>query len=238
MSDAPPEVRYGKVVGRFVRFVADGPDAGNAPDELPLEGTVILTPNVTAMRWAGTAPSRMAVIESLVCRIVNGDLCAPGSETPGVWVVATDQPDAAPSRVQWKATFVFRDLTTQPAPVLFEVPTSDPDNPASGIVDLSTILPVAPDPGVITVVSHEDRIAAQAAADRAERTADQMAAATPTWWVGRQEEYDAIEIHEPGVLYVITTASVPLRHWWSGTQAELDALPARDAQTLYVVQEA
>lgn len=238
MTDAPSAVQYGKVIGRFVRFVADGPDPGSIPDELPLNGSIILTPTITAMRWAGTTPPRMAILEKLVCKIVDGELCAPGSSEPGVWVVATEQPSAAPSRVQWKATFAITDLAVQPSPVLFDVPIYDPADPASGVIDLSVVVPVSADPGTVTVVSHADRVAAEAAADRAERIADEMAAATPTWWVGTLAEYDAFPTHDPGVLYVISTSSVPLRHWWTGTQAELDAIASRDNQTLYVVQEA
>ena len=158
MSDVPDGVAYGRVIGRFVSFLADGPDEGDVPDEIPLSGDVVLTPRVSVVRWPTVVPPRMAVIQSLTPPIVGGVLSGPGGVGEGVFVVATEQPHGEPSRVQWTASFRFSGVSPQPSPVTFEVP-------ADGVVDLSTIVPVGPVPGTVTVVSHEDRVAAEAAAE-------------------------------------------------------------------------
>src|SRR6478609_3287514 len=151
MADVPSEVRYGRVVGRFVLVVADSDDPGNLPEELPLGGTITLTPNVRIMRFPTTDPARLAVISPIVCTLVDGWLTAEGNTEPGVNLVASEQPEGQPSNIQWTATFQFDGLTStqQPSPVIIEVP---PDTE----VDLTTIVPVSPDPGTVELVTHED----------------------------------------------------------------------------------
>lgn len=163
MPDVPDVVQYGKVTGRFVSFRADSSDAGDAPDEVPLTGKVTLTPTVSYMRWRNTTPPRLSAIEPIVCQIVDGNLKAPDG-LGDVYVVATDQPDADPNIVQWKASFRFDGSTSQPADAVFNVP-------ANGSVDLAVVIPAEEQPGVVIVVSAEDRLAAEAAAIRAEAAA-------------------------------------------------------------------
>lgn len=157
MADVPGVVKYGKVVGHFVSFVADTDDSGNVPDEVPLTGTVTLTPNVPIMKFPTTSPPRTAFLGPIICRLIDGHLTAPNSQTPGVWLTASEQPDGSPSNVQYTATFQLTGVSSgaQPSPIIFEVP---PD----GEVDLTLIIPETPDPGTVIVVSHEDRLAVEA----------------------------------------------------------------------------
>jgi len=53
---APDPVLYGRVTGKFVQFLADSPDTGTQPDELPLTGTVRLEPLVPIVRWPAATP--------------------------------------------------------------------------------------------------------------------------------------------------------------------------------------
>ena len=106
------------------------------------------------MRWPSVDPPRLAVATSLDCPVVNGDLCAPGTTVPGVPLVATDQPTAQPVLIQWRATFHLTGVTTQPAAVIFNVPTG-------GEVDLALVVSIPPEPPAIVMVSVET--AAQAA---------------------------------------------------------------------------
>lgn len=163
MPDVPDVVQYGKVTGRFVSFRADSSDAGDAPDEVPLTGKVTLTPTVPYMRWRHTTPPRLSAIEPIVCQIVDGNLKAPDG-TGDVYVVATDQPDADPNIVQWRASFRFDGSTSQPGDTTFNVP-------ANGEVDLAVVIPAEEQPGVVVVVSAEYRDQAEAAADAAEASA-------------------------------------------------------------------
>lgn len=171
MADVPSQVTYGEVVGHFVQFIADTSDPQNIPDELPLTGTVTLTPLTNILRYPSTTPPRLVIASPVVCRVLDGDLCPPGDETtPGVWVIATDQPAASPSKVQWQATFNLTGVRVQPSPIIFDVP-------AGGVIDLAVLTPVPPEPPAVLVVSNQDAVAAQQAADRAEAAADRAEAA-------------------------------------------------------------
>src|SRR3954469_1792707 len=110
MTDVPPQVAYGAIVGRFVSFLIDSSDPGNVPDEKALNGTVNLEPLTKISRWPTTAPPRLAIAQPALCKVIDGDLCPPdalNNSAPGVYVIATDQPDGQPTSIQWRATFNF-----------------------------------------------------------------------------------------------------------------------------------
>lgn len=165
MADVPSQVNFGEVVGRFVQFLGDSEDPEQKPDELPLTGTVILSPLTTIIRFGSTDPPRLAFPRPVVCRVIDGDLYPPSGTTPGVWVIATDQPSGAPTKCQWQAIFSLNETQVQPSPVIFNVP-------AGGTVDLSVIAPVPAEQPSVNIVSHEDAVAARQAADEAAVSAD------------------------------------------------------------------
>lgn len=149
MADIPSAVAYGQVTGRFVKFIADSGDAANVPDEVPLTGKVILTPQTTVIRWPGTTPPRLAVADVVTCLVsATGDLAAPDGSGGGVYVIASDQPQGQPSTCQWRATFEFDAVKTQPGSVLFNVP-------ANGVVDISQMVDIPPQPPVEVVYATE-----------------------------------------------------------------------------------
>lgn len=169
MVNVPEGVQYGRVQAHLVAFIADTHDGDVVPDEVPLTGVVVLTPTVSAVRFPTTVPPRTAVVQALRCPVIGGDLYPPGTplegplpDTPGVVVVASDQPAGLPGTVQWTATFRLAGTRVRPSPVTFNVP-------ANGVVDLATVLPSTPAPGTVVVVSTEDRERAEAAAFRAEQ---------------------------------------------------------------------
>lgn len=158
-------------MGRFVEYLADSAvDLGDVPDERPLTGEITLTPLTTLTRWPTASPPRMAVPQKVNCRVINGNLCPPDSELPGVWVVATDQPEGQPTTIQWKASFRFNNVLPQPADVVFNVPDG-------GVVDLALVVTIPPAPPTIVVVSHETAAAAAASAAEAAQSAENAAAA-------------------------------------------------------------
>ena len=180
MSHNVPEgVAYGTVHGEFMSFAADragtaaGPDG--VPDKIPMEGYVVITPKVETVRWPSLVPPITAVIQDVRCPLIEGRLYPPGttpesaaSVTPGVVLVATEQPEALPSTVQYTLTFDLRGIKRQPPAVTFNVP-------ASGVVDLTTVMPATPDPGTVVVVSTESRERAELAADTATSKASEAA---------------------------------------------------------------
>ena len=162
MAAVPSEVNYGRIRANFVAFIAD--DNGNVLEEVPLEGNVILTPTVGVLRFPSTSPPRTAVIQTLQCPVIGGILYPPGTplggpfpSQTGVAAVASDQPAGLPTTVQWTASFSLENTSAQPNPVTFEVPSG-------GVVDLTTVMPATPEPGIVVVVSIEDRERAEAAA--------------------------------------------------------------------------
>ena len=98
--NVPEGVAYGTVHGEFMSFAADragtaaGPDG--VPDKIPMEGYVVLTPQVETVRWPSLVPPITAVIQDVRCPLIEGKLYPPGttpesaaSVTPGVVLVAT-----------------------------------------------------------------------------------------------------------------------------------------------------
>ena len=169
MAAVPSEVNYGRIRANFVAFIAD--DNGNVLEEVPLEGNVILTPTVGVLRFPSTSPPRTAVIQTLQCPVIGGILYPPGTplggpfpSQTGVAAVASDQPAGLPTTVQWTASFSLENTSAQPNPVTFEVPSG-------GVVDLTTVMPATPEPGIVVVVSTESRERAEAAAAAAANSA-------------------------------------------------------------------
>ena len=169
MAAVPSEVNYGRIRANFVAFIAD--DNGNVLEEVPLEGNVILTPTVGVLRFPSTSPPRTAVIQTLQCPVIGGILYPPGTplggpfpSQTGVAAVASDQPAGLPTTVQWTASFSLENTSAQPNPVTFEVPSG-------GVVDLTTVMPATPEPGIVVVVSTESRDRAEAAAAAAASSA-------------------------------------------------------------------
>ena len=175
MAAVPSEVNYGRIRANFVAFIAD--DNGNVLEEVPLEGNVILTPTVGVLRFPSTSPPRTAVIQTLQCPVIGGILYPPGTplggpfpSQTGVAAVASDQPAGLPTTVQWTASFSLENTSAQPNPVTFEVPSG-------GVVDLTTVMPATPEPGIVVVVSTEDRERAEAAREDAETASNQAVTA-------------------------------------------------------------
>jgi len=163
------DLSSGTIVFEAVGVLADGDDADLTPDLELLTGVVMLTPNVGIWRQIGTDSSmRIVAARPLVCQLVNGKLVAPDGKTV-LRVLATDAPNLQPSSFQWVATFQLSGISTQPAPVTFNLP-------AGTTVNLASVLNVGAQPNVVTVVSEQSRLDAIAAANRAEAEADRAQA--------------------------------------------------------------
>ena len=194
MAAVPSEVNYGRIRANFVAFIAD--DNGNVLEEVPLEGNVILTPTVGVLRFPSTSPPRTAVIQTLQCPVIGGILYPPGTplggpfpSQTGVAAVASDQPAGLPTTVQWTASFSLENTSAQPNPVTFEVPSG-------GVVDLTTVMPATPEPGIVVVVSAVDRERAEAAADTAETARSETATARDDAVTARDQAVTAKNLAE------------------------------------------
>ncbi|APE37655.1 hypothetical protein BOX37_31160 [Nocardia mangyaensis] len=151
MAELPP-LEYGKVVGRFLANVADGPDIGDLPEFPPLSGRVTFTADAAKVLVAGAEPAPATYVQlpkHYECQLDEfGYLTWRGAR--GIRLVA---PNAAtnPSDWTWKVTF---DLDYEGDPVPLEPfsftvgeyqPGPDPEDPdlgSTGLIDLTLVSPV------------------------------------------------------------------------------------------------
>lgn len=89
MSDTsqPPGTQLGYVVGRLLRSVGDGGDADRAPDALPAQGSITITPKQVIRKVLGPPP--VTVIQEKVDLTLDGSGRAVDARGgAGVWLVA------------------------------------------------------------------------------------------------------------------------------------------------------
>lgn len=175
-ANVPEGIPSGKITAYVTSFEADGSDLGlvpdDTPDSIPLDGTITITPRVGTMNWPDLPKPQKSVMSAMVCPVIDGDLYRPGTTLqnyqdvePGVYVIASEQPDAQPDKVQYEVRWGLPSARVQP-------PTTIIDVPAGGTVDLATVIPASPEPGTVIVVSTVDRERAEEAAERAELAAE------------------------------------------------------------------
>ena len=175
LASVPEDVAYGRVRHHVQSFEGDGADLAESPnqrpDAIPMQGTVTITPTVGTMRWPLLDPPTTAVMARIVCPVIGGDLYPPnttaeqvasGDAVKGVAVVATNQPAALPTTVQYRVEWSLTGARVQPPAVTIDVPTM-------GVVDLTTVIPAQAEPGTVIVTTTETAERAEAAADRAEQ---------------------------------------------------------------------
>ncbi|MGV9666921.1 hypothetical protein [Nocardia niigatensis] len=151
MADLVP-LKYGRVVGRFLANIADGPDIGDTPEFVPLAGTVTFTAGASKVLVAAADPDPATYVqlpEHYVATLDEfGYLTWRGQR--GIRLVAPTA-DTNPTGWTWKVSF---NLTYDGARVPMDayafnvapyIPGPDPANPdvdSTGLVDLALVSPV------------------------------------------------------------------------------------------------
>ncbi|MEV0356375.1 hypothetical protein AB0H71_09960 [Nocardia sp. NPDC050697] len=151
MADLPP-LKYGKVVGRFLANVIDGPDLGDHPEFPPLTGTVTFAADAPTVLVPQALPSPATYVQlpkHYECQLDEfGYLTWRGKR--GVRLVAPGS-GTNPAGWTWRVSF---DLSYDGDGVplrsfSFEVPeyvagpdAEDPDSDSTGLVDLTLAAPV------------------------------------------------------------------------------------------------
>ena len=151
MSDLPP-LQYGRVVGRFLANIADGPDINTSPEFPPLTGTVKFTAAVPKFLVYEAQPDPATVVQLPEYYLASldefGYLTWRGQR--GIELVSPTA-DVNPTDWTWKADFdlYYEGTKVAIAPFSFEVPVyvpgpdpEDPDEGSSGLVDLTSVSPV------------------------------------------------------------------------------------------------
>lgn len=135
----PANVNFCEVTGRFLRAVADSADPGKEPDGVPiadLKVKFLASLNPPVVRNLDNEVS--IVIDPIVCATDdNGVLLGPDG-TPGVLLVASDDADLDPHGWTWNVTVSGPSFSS----ITFSFVA-----PVDGKVDLSTVVPVPPNPG-------------------------------------------------------------------------------------------
>lgn len=138
----PAEVEVFHVVGRLARGVVDSVDAGEAPDLLPVVGaSVIFKPNIDPQLFRIPVSGTPVTIfqETIEATTdANGDIIVPDEDTPGVTLAWGGSPDINPTGWTWQVTIQVGNFPQQQ----FDIYGS-PD----AILDVSSLIPVAPDDG-------------------------------------------------------------------------------------------
>lgn len=235
MADVPVGVAYGTVRWYAGLFTADSPDPGTVPDNIPMTGTVTITPLVGRTRYPTLPVPMTAFLQPAVCPVVDGWLCGPLSVVPDVVMVSSFQVNADVHTVQYQATFNMDDVpkANQPPPLVFEIPVS-------GVVDLSTILPQAATPPVVYVVDDTIRVAAEAAAVSAANSAAEAQQALDDLLIGvgpAVEDYLAANPPSMGTIVVadLSDAQTPGKNLLlASTQALARAAIGAGTSTLAV----
>ncbi|WP_405181012.1 hypothetical protein OG225_07475 [Nocardia sp. NBC_01377] len=160
MADLPP-LKYGKVVGRFLANVIDGPDIGDHPEFPPLTGIVTFLADAPKVLVAAAEPSPATYVQlprHYECSLDEfGYLTWRGKR--GVSLVA---PGAAtnPSEWTWRVSFDLSYDGERVAldPFSFAVPeyvsgpdAENPDIASTGLVDLTLVSPVPASAGSAVV---------------------------------------------------------------------------------------
>ncbi|NEW27233.1 hypothetical protein [Nocardia cyriacigeorgica] len=151
MADLAP-LKHGKVVGRFLANIADGPDIGDTPEFAPLTGSLTFTaaPPKVLVPTAQPDPATFVQLPThYVCALDQfGYVTHRGNR--GVRLVAPTA-EVNPTGWTWKVEFdlYFEDERVPMAPYWFEVPEyvpgpdpEDPDEGSTGLVDLALVSPV------------------------------------------------------------------------------------------------
>ncbi len=188
----PANVDTGRVEGRFIVGVIDGPDADDEPDAIPAQGTITFTasvpylPNPSASTTILKAPI-VAVLDS------DGHLCTPLPDgtagARGVRLIATDDEDLSVTGWTWTVTYAFESVNG----VRPQIASHSMALPSGAAIDLTTVVRVPSSTGI--GIPQAEALAASAQAAAAEAAAAALAAA------------EAAQATDAGVATLLTTGA-------------------------------
>jgi hypothetical protein len=126
---------YGTLTGVLTKSIIDSADTGYDPDEVPVEGSLIIRPDIDWFTLSGETVFLTPIKTTLAGGVISGP-----NGGVGLRLVASDTPGISNPGFTWGVYYELIGVKN-PAPVHFKIP-------AGGIVDISTLVPVAASSGV------------------------------------------------------------------------------------------
>lgn len=212
----PTNVSTGKVAGRFIVGVADGPDPDDEPDALPARGKITFTSSVPYLPSPTAAPSPATVLKVPIIAVLDdeGFLCTPDPADPskagqrGIRLIATDDPDLSVQGWTWTVTYAFEAVNG----VRPSIQSHAMALPAGAVVDLTSVVKVPSSTGIGTEQAEALVSAAQAAAAEASLAASLAADAAQATDTGV-----ATLVSEGTATSAALAARYVIRRVWDGT---------------------
>lgn len=175
MLDFPSVLSTGRVHGRFIIAVIDGPDPGDEPDVIPAKGRIVFKASIE-YTTVGEGADAVTMILAPVAGVLDdeGYLCTPHPETGepmyrGVVLTATDDPDMSVTGWTWSADYRFEPSGT----VTYKIPAHSFELPSMADRDLSTLVKVPSSPGYGLPQAEGAALRAEAAAVKSSDSAAQ-----------------------------------------------------------------
>lgn len=151
MADLAP-LGYGRVKARFVAGVADSADAGDAPDVVPLTGSVTFNLSAVSLRVVSAVPDPATIHPRPITVALDSDGYIVQNGSRLVSLLATDDPATNPTGLQWTVSFNLRTLEGDSVPA----PPWNFELPRDAVVDLTEVAPLAV-PAPNTIITKGDR---------------------------------------------------------------------------------
>ena len=180
----PANIGSGRIVGRFIFGVVDGPDDDQEPDYIPAKGTVLFTPSVPYLPNTTALDGPVTIALASVTAVLDEDgyLCTPDPADPskagyrGVRLFANNDPDSAVQNWTWSVAYKL-----QPIPgSSIAIPAHSISLGVGDEVDLSTAVKVPASPGVGIPQYEAAVLRAEAAAVAAQEAAEGSSGGGPT----------------------------------------------------------
>lgn len=195
----PANVDTGKVEGRFVVGVIDGPDPDDEPDAIPAQGTITFAASVPYLPNPTANPAPVTILKAPIVAVLDAEgylsarLPDGTAGARGVRLIATDDPDLSVQGWTWTVTYAFENVNG----VRPQIAAHSMALPTGATVDLTSVVKVPSSTGI--GVEQAEALAAAAQAAAAQAAADVVAAREAA-----QEAAQAAQPTDTGVATLVT----------------------------------
>jgi len=148
----PTNISYGTVVGQFLASLQDGSDPDKLPEGVPMKGTITFIASPTYVLDYTAVPNPVTILKTpIVCQLDSqGYVCSPyvaadSPLSPGVTLIATDDPDILPLGWTWTVMYALVD----PQGRQVNLPNQIISVPTGTTVDLTTAMNIATSNGTV-----------------------------------------------------------------------------------------